>query len=54
MKKLSYFLVAALAFTTTGCSDFLDLTPPSDANEGTFYKTKKDMESAMVGAYSTL
>lgn len=54
MKKLSYFLVAALAFTTTGCSDFLDLTPPSDANEGTFYKTKKDMESAMVGVYSTL
>ena len=54
MKKLSYIILAALAFTTTGCSDFLDLSPQSDANEKAFYKTQKDMETAMVSAYSTL
>lgn len=54
MKKLSYFIAAALALTTTGCSDFLDLSPKSNANEKAFYKNTKDMETAMVSVYSTL
>ncbi len=54
MKKLSYFIAAVLAFSTVGCSDFLDLSPISNANENGFYKTKSDMETALVSAYATL
>ena len=54
MKKLSYFIAAALAVTATGCSDFLDLAPYSNANEKNFYQSKDDMETAMVSVYNTL
>lgn len=54
MKKLSYIIVAALALVNTGCSDFLDLLPYSNANEKAFYKNKSDIETAMISVYSTL
>lgn len=54
MKKLSYIILAAFAFTSVGCSDFLDLSPKSDANEKDFYKTKADIETAMNSVYNTL
>ena len=54
MKKLSYFIAAVLAFSTVGCSDFLEKSPYSNANENSFFKTKDDMETALVSAYSTL
>ena len=54
MKKLSYIIVAALALVNTGCSDFLDLSPYSNANEKAFYKNKSDIETAMISVYSTL
>lgn len=54
MKKLSYIILAAFAFTAVGCSDFLDLSPKSDANENDFYKKKADIETAMNSVYNTL
>jgi hypothetical protein len=37
------------------CSeDFLELSPISNANEGNYYKTEKDFETAVVAAYATL
>lgn len=55
MKKISsYIIVAALALTTSGCSDFLDLSPISNANENSFYQNKSDIETALVSAYATL
>lgn len=54
MKKLKYVLISALMFSTTGCNDFLELNPISNANENGFYKTAKDMETALVSAYATL
>ena len=42
-------------FAFTGCSEkFLDLSPISNANVDNYYKTTKDFENAMVGAYSSL
>lgn len=38
----------------TGCSDFLDLSPISQANENGFYKTESDFETAMNSVYNTL
>ena len=54
MRKLKYLLVSALVFSTVGCNDFLELNPISNANENGFYKTAKDMETALVSAYATL
>ena len=55
MKKiLSFICSAVLAVSLTGCSDFLNLSPISQANEGNYYKTADDFESAMVSVYSTL
>lgn len=54
MRKLKYLLISALIFGTTGCSDFLELNPISNANENGFYKTAEDMETALVSAYATL
>ncbi|GHT38053.1 membrane protein [Bacteroidia bacterium] len=37
------------------CSDsFLDLSPISNANESSYYKTEKDFETAVTAAYATL
>lgn len=54
MKRLKYLLISTLIFSTMGCSDFLELNPISNANENGFYKSDKDMETALVSAYSTL
>lgn len=54
MRKLRYLWVVAVALFATACSDFLEQDPLSNANENGFYKTKKDMETALVSAYATL
>lgn len=52
MKKyLIYILVAALP---TSCSDFLDLQPEFQVSEGSFYKSPKDFETALIGNYADL
>jgi hypothetical protein len=54
MKKLIYILILCnLIFF--GCSeDFLDRTPISNPNEGDFYQSKDDMETALLSAYNSL
>ncbi len=54
MKQIKYLLASVLILSTTGCSDFIDLNPISNANSNAFYNTAEDIETAMVSAYSTL
>ena len=51
MKKIVIML--GIAFLT-GCSDFIDLVPPSTATVGSVYKTDKDFKDALVGCYNAL
>lgn len=52
MKKYIFvFLISAISFS---CDDFLDLGPDNRINTQSFYKSQKDFEVALVGAYSTL
>ncbi|GAA4320077.1 RagB/SusD family nutrient uptake outer membrane protein [Compostibacter hankyongensis] len=56
MKKKTAFhmilLVSALGLAS--CNDqYLDLLPPSDLTEANFYKTANDMNSAVIGIYSS-
>lgn len=40
---------------TSGCSkDFIDLSPESNANVESFFRNQSDVESALIGAYSSL
>lgn len=54
MKKLRYFVASALVVLLSGCNDFIDLAPISQANENGFYQTKKEFETAMNSVYNTL
>ncbi|MDR1600867.1 MAG: RagB/SusD family nutrient uptake outer membrane protein [Tannerella sp.] len=49
---------AGIIFTSLilwSCSEsFLELSPISNANEASYYKTEKDFETAVVAAYATL
>jgi hypothetical protein len=54
MNKLYYLVIALLMLSTTGCDDFIDRSPISQANENDFYKTEEDFEIAMRSAYATL
>ncbi|MGE4586489.1 MAG: RagB/SusD family nutrient uptake outer membrane protein [Mangrovibacterium sp.] len=56
MKTLKYTtLLIALSVLVGSCAeDFLDLTPPSNANEEEFYRNEAEIQTAMVSAYSTL
>lgn len=50
--QISYLIV--LIFCLTSCSDFLDRPPLDQLSEDTFYKTESDINSALLGAYSSL
>lgn len=54
MKKIKYILMSIMAVGLSGCSDFLDLSPISQANENSFYQTEEDFETAMNSVYNTL
>lgn len=54
MKKIKYILASFMVVVLSGCSDFLDLSPISQANENGFYQTEEDFETAMVSVYNTL
>lgn len=52
--KLKYYMVAFASLLFTGCSDFLDLTPISDASSANFYKNTSDINSAVSACYASL
>lgn len=53
--KRTYLFAALLTAALTGCKEqFLDLSPISQANTGTFYKTSADLLNAVNGAYGAL
>lgn len=54
MKKINYIIVSGLIVLLSGCSDFLELSPKSKANENAFYKTESDFVTAMNSVYATL
>lgn len=54
MKKIKTILLFCVALAMTGCNDFIDLSPISQASENNFYKTQSDMETAMNSVYNTL
>jgi hypothetical protein len=54
MNKIKYLVIISLVFALSGCSDFLDRSPISQANENDFYKTQEDFEIAMRSAYASL
>jgi hypothetical protein len=54
MKKIIYIIVFCNIFLLGCSSDFLDKAPISNANEENFYKSKKDIETAMWSAYNSL
>lgn len=54
MKTIKYFLILFVA-VLFGCGDdFLDRAPISNMNESDFYKTEKDLTTAMWSAYNSL
>ena len=53
--KVKYCIVSLLSLLlTTGCSDFLDLTPISDAASVNYYKNETDINSALSACYGSL
>jgi starch-binding outer membrane protein, SusD/RagB family len=52
-KKILPVMVAVLLLTSCKKS-FLELSPPSNANAGNFFKTKSDFDLALNNAYATL
>lgn len=54
MRNIKYFLLISVALVMASCNDFLDLSPISQANENGFYKTQKQLETAMNSVYNTL
>lgn len=54
MKKIIYILILS-SIILFGCGEeFLNRTPISNPNEGDFYNTKEDIETALWAAYSSL
>ena len=54
MKRIIYIMLFCNLFLL-GCStDFLDKAPISNANEAEFYKSQKDIETALWSAYNSL
>lgn len=51
--KIKYILFSLILFTQIGCSDWLNLTPPSGLIREEFWQTKEDVEAVVMGAYSS-
>lgn len=54
MKRIKYILMSALVIMLSGCNDFIDLSPISQANENGFYNDEEEFETAMNSVYNTL
>ena len=47
--KIRYYIVSLFALLSiTSCSDFLDLTPISEASSANYYKNTSDINSALT------
>ena len=42
--KIKYYIVAFASLLLTSCSDFLDLTPISEASSANYYKNTSDIK----------
>ena len=54
MKKIIYILILCSGILLGCGEEFLDRTPISNPNEGDFYQSKKDIETALWAAYNSL
>jgi hypothetical protein len=54
MKKIIYIIIFCNLFLIRCSGDFLDKAPISNANEVEFYKSQKDIETALWSAYNSL
>lgn len=54
MKRLSIYLLGAVATLATSCSDFLDTVPNDALSPATTWETEADAESFIVGCYKDL
>ncbi len=54
MNKLKYISISLVLVALTGCENFLERSPISNANEVEFYQTEEDIEVALYAAYNTL
>lgn len=53
--KIKYYIVSLFALlSATSCSDFLDLTPISEASSVNYYKNTSDINSALTACYGSL
>ena len=53
--KIRYYIVSLFALLSiTSCSDFLDLTPISEASSANYYKNTSDINSALTACYGSL
>ena len=53
MKKINILLTVFIISSTLSCEDFLELEPISDATTSNAYETGRQIEAALVGAYSS-
>src|ERR1700754_138951 len=53
MKKLTTAILSLMLLVSCK-KDFIDLSPPSNLNSTTFYKTESDMNQAVLSAYAGL
>lgn len=56
MKKMKYIIccLGVLLFTSTSCSDFLDITPEGQVKRDQLLSTPEGIEDAMYGVYSQM
>lgn len=54
MKKIIYVLVALQSLVLASCNDWLDLEPGDGVPRNEFWKTKEDVNSAVIGAYISM
>lgn len=55
MKQIKYWVIAlVLAFTLSGCEDFLTVQSPDELTSDSFWRDKSDAESGLAAAYAKL
>lgn len=52
--KIKYYIVALATLFLSGCSDFLELAPISEASSANYYKNTSDISSAVSACYASL
>jgi starch-binding outer membrane protein, SusD/RagB family len=51
--KTKYFLISLIVLMQVSCNDWLELQPPGGLVRDEFWKTKEDVESVLMAAYSS-